>query len=149
MARLAPDSQADRPALTLRQAQGERGASIQTVQSLTPAPIALDTLIGHPQPLGRWSRLPEHIDWNAAARIPIAADPEPPGLHLLEQALADPHRAILVKGGVVAEAAQKQLQRLGFDDRVAGRIVDHQMRKIGLSRNRAQRCELRDRKRGV
>src|SRR3546814_18002313 len=93
MARLAPDSQADRPALTLRQAQGERGASIQTVQSLTPAPIALDTLIGHPQPLGRWSRLPEHIDWNAAARIPIAADPEPPGLHPLEQALADPHRA--------------------------------------------------------
>src|SRR3546814_17988962 len=124
MARLAPDSQADRPALTLRQVQGERGASIQTVQSLTPAPIALDTLIGHPQPLGRWSRLPEHIDWNAAARIPIAADPEPPGLHLLEQALADPHRAILETGGVVAAAAQKQLQRLGLDHRVAGTLVD-------------------------
>jgi hypothetical protein len=54
--------------------------------------------------------LPEDVDWHAAARIPIAADPEPERLHLGEQPLGDPDGAILVEGGVVAERAQEQLQ---------------------------------------
>src|SRR3546814_17465357 len=129
MARHAPDSRADRPALTLRQAQGERGASIQTVQSLTPAPIALDTLIVHPQPLGRWSRLPEHIEWNAAARLPIAAGSHPPGPHLLQHELAGPNPAILVNGDVFPDAAQNRLLPLGIDDVVPGRIRESRIPK--------------------
>ncbi len=62
--------------------------------------------------------------------------------HLGEQPLRDADRAILVEGGMVAEGAQEQLQRLGFDDASRGRIVDHQMREVGLAGHRAERGEL-------
>ncbi len=42
---------------------------------------------------------------------------------------------------MVAKAAQEQLERLRFDDRLAGHIVDHQMREIGLAGHRAERGE--------
>ena len=43
---------------------------------------------------------------------------------------------------MVAERAEEQLQALALDDRLAGRIVDHQMREVGLAGDRAQRGEL-------
>ena len=75
--------------------------------------------------------MPEDVNGNAAARIPVSADPQPYGLHLAEQALADADGHILVKPAMVAERTKEQLQRLRFDDRVAGRVIDHQMGEIG------------------
>ena len=48
---------------------------------------------------------------------------------------------IFMEAGMVAEAAEEQLQRLRLDDRLARRIVDHQMREIGLAGDRAKRSE--------
>src|SRR5690348_973017 len=86
--------------------------------------IAGDVLVREPEARGRLSRLPEHVDRDAAARIPIAADAQPMRLHFRDQPFGDADRAILVKAGVVAEGGQEQLQRLGFDDRILRRIVD-------------------------
>src|SRR5690242_18753263 len=69
------------------------------------AAIRRDSLVGQPQPLGRRARLPEDVDRHSAARIPIAADPQPLGLHLAREALADPHRHVLVKAAMVAVRA--------------------------------------------
>ena len=44
---------------------------------------------------------------------------------------------------MVAKRAQEQLERLGFDNRLSGRIVDHQMGKIRLPGDRTERSELR------
>ena len=44
---------------------------------LTAAAIGRDALIRNPQPLGDAASVPEHVDGNAAARIPVAADPQP------------------------------------------------------------------------
>src|ERR1700712_3399647 len=49
---------------------------------LSSPAIGSDALVGHPQACWRRARLPEDVDRNAAARIPIAADPQPHGLHL-------------------------------------------------------------------
>ena len=86
--------------------------------------------------------MPEHVDRDSAARIPIAADAQPHRLHLVEQPLADADGAVLVKPGMVAEAAQEQFERLGFDDRLAGNIVDDEVREVGLAGDGAQRGEL-------
>ena len=43
---------------------------------------------------------------------------------------------------MVAEAAEEQFQRLGLDDRLARRVIDDQMREVGLPRHRAERGEL-------
>src|SRR5262245_55945228 len=72
---------------------------------LSATTIRLDALIGQPQALGRRSRLPEDVDRDPAARVPIAADPEPPRLHLRDEALADPDRHVLVEAAMIAEAA--------------------------------------------
>jgi len=39
-----------------------------------PAAIGRDALVGHPHALGQFAGLPEHVDRDAAARIPVAAD---------------------------------------------------------------------------
>ena len=70
------------------------------------AAIGRDALVGQPQAFGRRAGLPEHVDRNAAARIPIAADAQPGGLDQLDDALADGDRAVLVEGAVIAEAAR-------------------------------------------
>ena len=57
--------------------------------------------------------------------------------------IADRDRAIFVKGPMIAEDSEKELQRLGFHEQSGGRIVDHQMAEIGLAGNRAERRELR------
>src|SRR3546814_20332363 len=42
---------------------------------------------------------------------------------------------------MVAEAGQEELEALRFDDRLAGGIVDDEMREIGLAGHRAERGE--------
>ena len=106
-------------------------------------PVGGDALVGKPYALQRLAGLPENVDRNAAARIPITADPQPPRAHLVEQPLPDPDRHILVEAAVIAERAEEQLQALRLDDGLARRIVEHQMREIGLPRDRAERGELR------
>jgi hypothetical protein len=54
--------------------------------------------------------LPEDINRNPAARIPVTANPQPDWPHLSEQPLANANRTILVKGGVVAKATQEEFQ---------------------------------------
>src|SRR5436190_7998956 len=46
-----------------------------------------------------------------------------------------------MEGGMVAKGAEEQLQALRFDDRLGGRIIDDQMREIGLAGDRTQRRE--------
>src|SRR3990170_5626678 len=65
------------------------------------AAIGRHTLIGQPQPLGRWRRLPKHVDGDAAMWIPVAANAQPSGFQFLDQPLADTHRAVLVEGAVI------------------------------------------------
>ena len=65
------------------------------------------------------------------------------GFKRLDHVLADPHRAILVEGAVVAELAEIELQRLGLDQPLVRRVVDHQMGEVGLAGDRAERGEFR------
>ena len=58
----------------------EVGALIATLQGLARYPrarIGADALIGRPDAGGKLSRLPEHVDRHAAARMEIAADAQP------------------------------------------------------------------------
>src|SRR4051794_7149847 len=110
--------------------------------TLSAATVWRDALVGQPQALGRLARLPEDVDRNAAARIPVAADAQPLRLHFLNQALAYADRHVLVEACMVAERAEEQLEALALDDRLAGRIIDHEMREIRLAGDRAQRREL-------
>ena len=79
------------------------------------AAIGRDALVGNPHAVGRRAVLPEHVDGNAAARIPIAADPQPGGLDQLDDALADGDRRVLVEGADIAEAREIELERLRLD----------------------------------
>ena len=47
-----------------------------------------------------------------------------------------------MKATMIAETAKEQLQALALDDRLAGRIVDDDMREIRLAGDRAERGEL-------
>src|SRR5215218_1891566 len=109
------------------------------------AAIGRNTLVGQPQALGWSAGLPEDVDRHPAARIPVAADPQPPRLHLVHQPLSDSYGHVLMKTAVVPERAKEQLQAFALDDRLGGRIVDHQMGEVRLSGHRAERRELRRR----
>src|SRR5688500_13882518 len=71
----------------------------RAVQSATPS-IGGHPLVGRPYAVGESSLLPEHVDGDTAARVPVAADPEPARFEQVDQALAYPDRAILVEGAV-------------------------------------------------
>src|SRR5690606_29517405 len=77
------------------------------------------------------------------ARVPVAADTQEVRLQETDDALADGDRAVLVKGAVIAEGRQVELQRLRFDDPVTRHVIDDEMREIRLSGDRAERGELR------
>ena len=64
------------------------------------------------------------------------------------QLAADGDGAVFVEGAVIAETGQIQLQALGLDQPVARRIVDDDVGKVRLGRNRAQAGELRGREPG-
>ena len=81
-----------------------------------------------------WRRgLPENINRNAAARIPIAANAQPFRFHARDQPLGDHYGAILMKRTMIAEAAHKQLKAFALDQMLVGYIIDNQIGKIGLA----------------
>src|SRR6185503_15908293 len=92
-------------------------------RELAAPPVRLHALLRDPESLRRRPRLPEHVNRHSAARVPIAADPQPLRLHLGGEALADPDRHILMEGTVISERAEEQLQALALDDGVARRII--------------------------
>src|SRR5579859_7463776 len=94
---------------------------------LAAAAIGRDALVGNPEPSGQAAGLPEHVDRNPAARIPIAADPKPFRPDLGCDPLADHDRTVLVKGAVIAEACDIKLERFRLQEPSSGRIVDHEM----------------------
>src|SRR5216683_1840684 len=69
----------------------------------TPPAIGRDALIGNPHALRQSAGLPEHVDRNTAARIPVAADAQPFRLDLGGYPFADHNRAVLMKRAVIAE----------------------------------------------
>src|SRR5882757_4636658 len=78
-----------------------RGAGERTSP---PSAIGRDALVGNPHALWQSSGLPEHVDRNAAARIPVAADAQKFRLDLVGDPLADRDRAIFMECAVIAEA---------------------------------------------
>src|SRR6266705_4971979 len=105
----------------------------------TPPAIGRDALIGDPHALWQSAGLPEHVDRNAAARIPVAADAQPFWLDLVGDPLADHHRAVLMERAVIAKARDIEFERFGFQKPSAGDVIDHEMREIRLPRHRTKR----------
>src|SRR3954471_3594367 len=89
-----------------------------------PSAIGRDALIGYPHAFRQFASLPEHVDRDAAARIPVATDAKPFRLDLGCDPLADHDRAILVEGAMIAEACDVQFQRFGLQQPLARHIVD-------------------------
>ena len=85
------------------------GGAPSQARASTAAAIGRDTLLGNPHAVGRRAALPEHVDGDAAARIPIAADPEPGGIDQLDDTLAYRDGRVLVEGANVAEACEIKL----------------------------------------
>ncbi len=126
--------------LPLRSArQGARVA----IARVSPARDRAHALVRQPEAGRRRARLPEDVDRDAAARIPIAADAQPARRHRRHEILGDAKRAILVESAVIAIAAEIELQRLRFDQPFHRRIIDDDMREIRLAGHRAQRGEFR------
>src|SRR3546814_13695021 len=96
----------------------------------SPAAVARYILRREPWPRRRFTRLPEHVDGNAAARIPIAANSEPERSHFREQPLANANSAILMKARVVTECTKKQLQRFRLYNHFIRGIVNDEMREV-------------------
>src|ERR1700730_8101870 len=62
-----------------------------------PAAIGRNALIRNPHAFRKLTGLPEHVDRDAAARIPVAADPQVFRLDRAGDALADHHGAVLME----------------------------------------------------
>ena len=56
---------------------GDRGAEARLRRGSAAPAIGRHALVGQPQALRRRAGLPEHVDRDAAARIPVAADAQP------------------------------------------------------------------------
>src|ERR1700730_1735170 len=74
----------------------------------SPSAIGCDALIGNPHVLWQFAGLPEHVDRDAAARIPVAADAQPFRFDFTRDPLADHHRAVLMEGTVITKARDKK-----------------------------------------
>src|SRR3954471_23285740 len=101
--------------------------------ALAASTIRGHPLVGNPDAVRHRPGLVEHVDRDAAARIPVAADAQPSGLQLVLKAFGDADGAGFVESAVIAERGQVQLQRLALDQPVAGDIVDHQMSEVRLA----------------
>src|SRR5262249_12280397 len=75
--------------------------------------------------------------------IPIAADAQEFRLEQGDEFLADGDGAILVEGADIPEAAEIKLERLRLQQPFSRRVVDHEVRKIGLTGDRTERGEFR------
>src|ERR1700722_19471202 len=102
------------------------------------ATIRRHVLWRDPGPVGRCAGLPEHVDRNAATRIPIAPDAQPRRLEQRRQFLRDRHRAGLVECAVVAKRGEVQLQGLALYNPVARDIVDDDVGEVRLAGDRAE-----------
>ena len=111
--------------------------------ALAPPAIGRDALIGDPHSLRQSAGLPEHVDRNAAARIPVAADAQEFRLDFGRDPLADHDRAVLVERAVVAEARDIEFQGFRLQQPLPRHIVDDEMREIRLAGDRAERGEFR------
>src|SRR6188474_2896888 len=89
---------------------GLQPRSVAPGRALASPTIGRNALVRQPKPFWRCTALPEHVDRDAAARIPVAADPQPPRPHLFAQPLADAHGDILVEPGMIAERTEEQLE---------------------------------------
>ena len=133
-------------ARTSSSSHGDRRSRVDATARvlLTPGPRYPGTsCAGIQTPSGGCAGLPEHVDRDAAARIPVGADAQPDRVETLDQRARDLHAASLVEGTVVAKAGEIQLQRLAFHDPVAGYVVDHQMGEVRLGGDRTERGEFR------
>src|SRR5256885_15047262 len=92
----------------------EPAPRIATRKSSAAAAIRRDALVRQPQPFRRRSGLPEDVDRHSPARVPIAADPQPPGLHLFGQPLANADGHVLVEAAMIAKRAEEQLEALAL-----------------------------------
>lgn len=63
--------------------RGSAGVANGRRPDLTPPAISRDALIGNPDALRQPAGLEEHVDRDAAARIPVAADAQPFRLDLV------------------------------------------------------------------
>ena len=80
-------------------------------QALAPTPVGSDALVRQPEPFRSRSALPEDIDRDAATWVPVAANPKPARLGRLEQPTTDRHGAVFMKGAMVSEGSQIELER--------------------------------------
>src|SRR6202035_3654523 len=92
-----------------------------------PAAIGRDALVGYPHSLRQSAGLPEHVDRNAAARVPVAADAEPFRLDFGRYPLSDRNRAVLVERTMIAEARDIEFQGFRLQQPLARHVVDHEM----------------------
>src|SRR4051812_4325060 len=105
--------------------------------SASPA-IRRDTLVWQPYARRQLAGLPEHVDRNAAAGVPIAPDAQESRIEECRKLFADGDRAVLVEAADVAEAAEIKFERFRLDQPSSRHVVDHEMGKIGLARDRAK-----------
>ena len=82
---------------------------IRLMQILTPPTIGRHALIGDPYAVWQRPGLPEDINGNTTAGIPISANPEPLGLQEIGKTARNGDSAILVEGTVISERAKEQL----------------------------------------
>ena len=92
------------------EARGAAPAGATRLRFLTPAAIRRHALVGQPEVGRRRAGLPEDVDRDAAARIPIAADPQPARRQPVDESAADHHRRGLMEGAVIAKRKHEELQ---------------------------------------
>jgi hypothetical protein len=99
-----------------------------------PAAIGGHTLVRKPHAGRALSGLPEDVDGDAAARIPVPADAQEMRFDEVRYALADGNRAVLMERAVIAERCEIELERLRLDEPAVRHVVDDEVRKVGLAR---------------
>src|SRR5262249_3840474 len=105
-------------------ARAAQGGNWRHRSSPSPA-VGRDALLRQPDARRQPAVLPEHVDRDAATRIPVAADTQELRLDQRDYLLADGDGAVLMEAADVAEAAAIELERLRFQEPVARHVVDN------------------------
>src|SRR5271168_3355402 len=92
--------------------------------ALSAPPVRCYTLLRQPDVLEDFSILPENIDGNSAARIPVATITNVMWLKKGRDFFANCHHAILMKGSVVAERGEIEFQRFAFQQPFPRHVID-------------------------
>ena len=122
----------------------QRAASGEAEAGLTPPSIGRDALVRHPDALGQLARLPEHVDRNAAARIPVAADAQPLRLEQRRRAACRCRRCNpRGRQPGCGSSPDRASATSNSSSQPRRHIVDHEMREIRLAGDRAQHGEFR------